>query len=84
MLEPGIPRHGFTLDFSENPVGTVTSGTFSPILKKGIGMGYLRTPLASLGQRISVDVRGSDKSAIEVATPFYDTTKYGFKRKMTQ
>ena len=84
MLEPGIPRHGFTLDFSEKPVGTVTSGTFSPILKKGIGMGYLRTPLASLGQRISVDVRGSDKSAIEVATPFYDTTKYGFKRKMTQ
>ena len=51
MIESGIPRHGFDLAFSGQKVGNVTSGTFSPILKKGIGMGYVRTPLANYGQR---------------------------------
>ncbi len=81
MAEAGIPRHGFNLTFSEKPVGTVTSGSFSPILKKGIGMGYVKSPLTTLGERISVDIRGSEKSAVVVRTPFYDTSSYGFKRK---
>ena len=82
MQEPGIPRHGFALDFAEGSVGNVTSGSFSPILKKGIGMGYVKSPLAVVGQRISVDIRGSDKNAVEVSTPFYDVSRYGFKRKV--
>lgn len=83
MIDPGIPRHGFNLTFADQSVGAVTSGTFSPILKRGIGMGYIKPPLASLGQRISVDLRGSGKTAVNVSTPFYDTSLYGYKRKQS-
>ena len=44
MLNPGIPRHGYDVVFSGKKVGTVTSGTFSPLLKIGIGMAYLQFP----------------------------------------
>jgi aminomethyltransferase len=81
LQEAGIPRHGFSLTFSDKPVGVVTSGTFSPVLKKGIGMGYLPTPLASPGQTISVDIRNSQKLAKVVSTPFYDMSKYGYRRQ---
>ncbi|HYB02891.1 MAG TPA: glycine cleavage system aminomethyltransferase GcvT, partial [Nitrososphaerales archaeon] len=81
LLEPGIPRHGFSLAFSGKSVGTVTSGTFSPLLKIGIGMGYVPTPLTIPGQSISVDIRNSGKLAKVVTVPFYDTSKYGYKRK---
>lgn len=83
MIDQGIPRHGYTLTFAGQPMGTVSSGTFSPILKKGIGMGYVKSPLSTLGQRISVDLRGSDKTAVNVSTPFYDTSLYGYKRKQS-
>lgn len=83
VLEPGIPRHGFSLNFSGRSVGSVTSGTFSPVLKQGIGMGYLPSSISETGQAISVDIRGSEKSAVVVSTPFYNTSKYGFKRKPT-
>jgi len=82
MAEPGIPRHGFNITLAGNSVGTVTSGTFSPILKNGIGMGYVRTPLSELGQKITVELRGSGKMAKVTSTPFYDTSKFGYKRKM--
>ncbi len=81
LQEPGIPRHGFPLSFSGKSVGIVTSGTFSPLLKIGIGMGYIPTPLTIAGQTISVDIRNSSKLAKVVAVPFYDTSKYGYKRK---
>ena len=82
MLESGIPRHGFDLAFSGQKVGNVTSGTFSPILKKGIGIGYVRTPLSNVGQQIAVQVRESMKISEVVSTPFYDTSRFGYKRKV--
>jgi len=82
MIESGIPRHGYDLTFSEQKVGSVTSGTFSPILKKGIGMGYLRFPLSNIGQRIGVLVRDSTKVSEVVSTPFYDPNRFGYKRKV--
>jgi aminomethyltransferase len=81
MIESGIPRHGYELTFSGQKVGNVTSGTFSPILKKGIGMGYVRSPLATVGQQIAVHVRESTKTSEVVPTPFYDTARFGYKRK---
>ena len=80
MLESGIPRHGFQVLFAGNPVGTVTSGTFAPTLKKGIGMAYVPTPLSEAGRTLSVQVRDLQKSAQVVNAPFYDTTKYGYRR----
>jgi aminomethyltransferase len=63
-------------------VGDVTSGSYSPILKKGIGMGYVRTPLSNIGQSIGVKIRDTTKISEVVQTPFYDTTRFGYKRKV--
>jgi len=52
MSEKGIPRHGYEIkDFDDAVIGVVTSGTQSPSLGKGIGMGYVRkafTPLETV------------------------------------
>jgi aminomethyltransferase len=56
--EPGIPRSGQQLRVDDAVVGVVTSGTLSPSLECGIGMGYLRADLASPDTAIVVDVRG--------------------------
>ncbi|MCB0495211.1 MAG: glycine cleavage system aminomethyltransferase GcvT [Cyclobacteriaceae bacterium] len=58
MIDKGIPRHGYELEDAEgNVVGHVTSGTQSPMLGKGIGMGYIKKELASPGTEIFVVVR---------------------------
>lgn len=81
MLDMGIPRHGYNVMFSGKSVGTVTSGSFSPILKRGIGLAYLQTPISTLGQKIAVQIRSSEKPAEVVGIPFYDMKRYGYRRK---
>jgi aminomethyltransferase len=81
MVDSAIPRHGFQVTFSSTDVGTVTSGSFSPVLKKGIGMAYVKSPLSEVGQAMTIDVRGSVKAARVTSAPFYDVSQYGFKRK---
>jgi aminomethyltransferase len=64
---PGIARAG-------NPVvggGTVTSGSFSPSLERGIGMAYLPAERAQPGQRIEIDVRGTIRPATVHPKPLY-------------
>jgi aminomethyltransferase len=51
-------------------VGEVTSGTLSPTLERGIGMGYLPIPLTAPGTRISVIIRGKPAPATTVRFPF--------------
>lgn len=80
MLEAGVPRHGYNLVFSANIVGTVTSGTFSPIIKKGIGMGYVPSSISGVGRDLTVEIREVRKVARISRTPFYDTAKFGYKR----
>lgn len=80
MLEAGVPRHGYSILLSGKKVGTVTSGTFSPIMKKGIGMGYVPNPISEIGSNLSVEIRDTVKIGQIVRTPFYDTTRYGYKR----
>ena len=82
MTEPGIPRHGHDVFFAGQKVGQVTSGTFSPILKNGIGMACVPTPLSNLGQSISIKIRDIEKRAETRAAPFYDKTKYGYRRQI--
>ncbi|MCL4518269.1 MAG: glycine cleavage system aminomethyltransferase GcvT, partial [Thaumarchaeota archaeon] len=81
MLESGIPRHGFDVTYGGKKVGAVTSGSFSPILKKGIGMAYVPPELGEIGSRIWIRIRESDKLAEVVKTPFYDTNHFGSRRK---
>ena len=67
----GIPRQGYELaDENGNMIGEVTSGTFSPCLKKGIGMGYVNKPLHKRGSTIYVKVRKKMLEAEVVKMPF--------------
>jgi aminomethyltransferase len=74
MTERGIPRHGYTiLDLQGNPIGRVTSGTQSPVLQTGIGMGYVPVQFAAPGTEILVDIRGKGIKAVVHKPPFIET-----------
>ena len=71
MVEKGIPRHGYEIkDFEGNTIGVVTSGTQSPSLGKAIGLGYVRTPNASIGSDIYIKVRDKLLQAKVARIPF--------------
>lgn len=71
MIDRGIPRHDYILkDASGNTIGKVTSGTQSPLLNVGIGLGYVTTANAAVGSEIFVDVRGKSLKATVVKLPF--------------
>ncbi|MEQ8474931.1 glycine cleavage system aminomethyltransferase GcvT [Fulvivirga sp.] len=58
MIDRGIPRHDYEIhDANGNNIGRVTSGTQSPVLSHGIGMGYVNTEFASPGTEIFIAVR---------------------------
>jgi aminomethyltransferase len=73
ILEKSVPRHGFTIldAMSSQPIGIVTSGNLSPLLQKGIGLGYVPPSLAEAGTAISIDIRGKKLPAVVVKPPFY-------------
>ncbi len=72
MIERGIPRQHYAIaDASGNKVGEVTSGTMSPMLKKGIGMGYVKTELSTPGTEISIIIREKPVKAVVVKPPFF-------------
>jgi aminomethyltransferase len=71
MIEKGIPRHDYTInDSAGSAIGKVTSGTISPVLGAGIGLGYVKTACASPGTEIFIDVRGRNLKAIVQKPPF--------------
>ena len=71
LVDKGIPRHGYEIaDAEGNIIGVVTSGTMSPVLKKGIGMGYVRTDLSKVGSEIYIKVRNRNLKAQVVKAPF--------------
>jgi aminomethyltransferase len=77
VLEPfvitgaGIPRQGNRIVSGDDDVGEVTSGTMSPSLEVGIGMGYVRSGLAEPGTEIEIDVRGKRRPAQIRERPLY-------------
>jgi aminomethyltransferase len=72
MLERAIPRAGCEIiDAHGETVGRVTSGTMSPSLGEGVGMGYVPTALAGPGSAIVIDVRGRRYGAEVAAKPLY-------------
>ena len=71
MIDKGIPRHGYEIvDANDQPIGGVTSGTMSPVLKKGIGMGYVKPENTKVGTELFIKVRGRNLKAVIVKTPF--------------
>ena len=72
MQERAVPRHDYEIvDESGNAIGMVTSGTMSPSLNKGIGMGYVTTEHSSIGSEIFIRIRKNDVPAKVVKLPFY-------------
>ncbi len=58
MEERGIPRHGYDIEDGDGQlIGHVTSGTMSPVLKTGVGMGYVAKEFATPGTGVYVAVR---------------------------
>ena len=71
MIDRGIPRHDYKIrDAEGNLIGTVTSGTQSPTLTKGIGMGYVLSDFSSVGSEVYIDIRDKQMKAVVVQLPF--------------
>ena len=70
--ERGIPRHDYDIvDVNGKKIGTVTSGTMSPSLKKGIGLGYVPSIFTDIGSKIHIQIRKNKIPATVVKLPFY-------------
>lgn len=71
MEAAGIPRHGYALWVGADRVGVVTSGTQSPTLGVGIGLGYVRSEYATIDAMLDVEIRNRRVPARIVKPPFY-------------
>jgi aminomethyltransferase len=81
VMDEGIPRHGFeVLDSDSRVVGQVTSGTFSPVLRKGIALARVS---AAVGDAPGawVKIRDANKLGRYAKPPFYDEKLYGWRRQ---
>ena len=67
MTEQAIPRPGMTIEGG----GEVTSGSLSPMLDQGIGLGYVPTPMSVPGTELTVDVRGRIRHGEVTTKPIY-------------
>ncbi len=70
LVEGGIPREGYRVLGGSKEVGILTSGTHSPVLKKGIGLAYVQPEWAGVGTALEVEIRGRAVPATVVETPF--------------
>jgi aminomethyltransferase len=72
MIDRGIPRHDYPiLDAAGTVIGKVTSGTMSPSMKLGIGLGYVTVDNSKLDSEIFVEIRDKGVKAKVVKLPFY-------------
>jgi len=72
MIDRGIPRHDYPiLDAAGKVIGKVTSGTMSPSMKVGIGLGYVSTAFTALDSEIFIEIREKGVKAKVVKLPFY-------------
>ena len=73
-MKEGIPRSGCEIVLNGKTVGKVVSGTFSPTLRKGIGIGYTDIPL-KVGDSFTIMIHDQPKQAVAVKKPFYKRQK---------
>ena len=72
LIDKGVPRHGYVIvNENDDVIGEVTSGTMSPSLKKGIGMGYVAIEKATIETEIFIQIRNKSIKAKIVKLPFY-------------
>ena len=71
MIEKAIPRNGYNIfNKQKKVIGIVTSGTMSPSMNIGIGLGYVRIENSTIETEIFIEIRNKFKKAIIVTTPF--------------
>ena len=72
LIDRGIPRHGYQVcNASGEEIGSVTSGTMGPAIKKAVGMAYVAPEFAKPGSEIFIKIREKLLRAVVVKTPFY-------------
>ncbi|WP_440881239.1 glycine cleavage system aminomethyltransferase GcvT [Tenacibaculum sp. C7A-26P2] len=72
LTERGIPRQGYDIVNSEGQIiGNVTSGTMSPSLNKGIGLGYVKIDYTKIDSKIFIQIRKKQVAAKVIKLPFY-------------
>jgi aminomethyltransferase len=72
MQERAVPRHDYEIvDAAGNAIGIVTSGTMSPSMNKGIGLGYVSSEFSGVDSDIYIRIRKNDVPAKVVQLPFY-------------
>lgn len=83
MTEQGIPRAKMgVLNEKGEKIGQLTSGTFSPLLKIGVGMAYVEATQAQEGAAVNIEIRDKLVKAKIASFPLYDLGKYGSKREV--
>jgi aminomethyltransferase len=70
-----VARHGHPVLRDGETVGAVTSGSFSPTLRKNVGMAYVPASIAEPGMRLEIGIRGRPEAAVVVPKPFYKRPK---------
>lgn len=71
LIDKGVPRQHYEIaNEAGEIIGEVTSGTMSPVLKKGVGMGYVKKDFSAIGTKIKIMVRGRGLAAEVVKGPF--------------
>jgi len=76
MQEKGIPRQGYEiLSTDKEVIGHVTSGTMSPMLEQGVGLGYVAVPHHKKGTEIFIQIRKKQVPAKIQRPPFVDIPK---------
>ena len=78
IMENGVPRAGYKVFKDGVEIGTLTSATYSPSLKKSIGMGYM-PPDLKIGDEVEVDIRGKMIKAKISEIPFFKGGVFFFK-----
>jgi len=76
MKEKAVPRKGHEIRAGGETVGVVTSGTFSPTLEQGIGMGYIAPHAATAASPLLIMIRGKEIPAEVVPLPFVNQEKH--------
>ena len=71
MEDRAVPREHYPIFCNGYEAGFVSSGTFSPLLRKGIGMGFVKPELSGVGNKIFIEIRGKDYKAVIVDRPIY-------------
>lgn len=71
MQDRGIPRPGYKVFAPDGETGSVTSGTMSPSLGRGIAIGYVGRRSAKAGTELAIDIRGARQACTVVKPPFY-------------